>query len=50
MELTLVIDATIGGSGYVNLYGRGGTSIQSRGYDKNGYQSVGTDRTYTLLR
>ena len=50
MELTLVIDATIsGGSGYALTFtGAGGTSIQSRGYDKNGYQSIGTDRTYTF--
>ena len=51
MELTLVIDATIsGGSGYALTFTQsaGGTSIQSRGYDKNGYQSIGTDRTYTF--
>ena len=50
MELTLVIDANIGGgSGYALTFtGAGGTSIQSRGYDKNGYQSIGTDRTYTF--
>ena len=26
--------------------GAGSTSIESRGYDKNGYQSIGTNRTY----
>lgn len=50
MELKLVIDANIsGGSGYALTFtGTGSTSIQSRGYDKNGYQSIGTDRTYTF--
>ena len=49
MELTLVIDATISGSGYALTFTRW-YFIQSRGYDKNGYQSIGTDRTYTLLK
>ena len=44
MELTLVVDADIsGGSGYALTFtGAGSTSIESRGYDKNGYQSIGT--------
>ena len=48
MELTLVVDATIGGgSGYALTFtGAGSTSIESRGYDRNGYQSIGTSRTY----
>ena len=48
MELTLVVDADIsGGSGYALTFtGAGSTSIESRGYDRNGYQSIGTNRTY----
>ena len=50
LELTIVIDGDIsGGTGYALTFtGTGSTSIQSRGYDKNGYQSIGTDRTYTF--
>ena len=50
MELTLVVDATIGGgSGYALTFtGAGSTSIESRGYDRNGYQSIGTSRTYVF--
>ena len=50
MELTLVVDADIsGGSGYALTFtGAGSTSIESRGYDKNGYQSIGTSRTYVF--
>ena len=50
MELTLVVDAIIGGgSGYALTFtGAGSTAIESRGYDKNGYQSIGTNRTYVF--
>ena len=39
---TLVVEVDM----LLTFTGAGSTSIESRGYDKNGYQSIGTSRTY----